>query len=75
MSTQIAVRLPDDMVAYVDELVAAGEASRAAVVTKALVRYRRQMLAERDAAIYSESGGYPDLDGWAGEARVIPPVD
>lgn len=74
VSTQIAVRLPDEIVAYVDELVAAGEASRAAVVTKALTRYRRQLLAERDAEIYRERGGYPVLDEWAAD-RDFPPVD
>lgn len=74
VSTQIAVRLPDDMVAYVDELVAAGEPSRAAVVTKALVRYRRQLQAEQDAAVYRETGGYPELEEWVGD-RTIPPLD
>ncbi|HEY9566208.1 MAG TPA: ribbon-helix-helix domain-containing protein [Nocardioides sp.] len=64
MSTQIAVRLPDDLVAYVDELVQAGESSRAAVVRKALWRYRRQLLAEQDAEIYRATGGYPDLEDW-----------
>lgn len=67
VSTQIAVRLPDDLVAYVDELVQAGEPSRAAVVGKALRRYRRQLLAERDAEIYRGTGGYPDLDDWGNE--------
>lgn len=73
VSTQIAVRLPDDLVAYVDELVSAGEPSRAAVVTKALKRYRRQLLAERDAEIYASQGGYPDLEGWS--VRPIPEPD
>jgi Arc/MetJ-type ribon-helix-helix transcriptional regulator len=39
MSKQIAVRLPEDLVRFVDEIVAAGDQpSRAAVVTKALER-------------------------------------
>ena len=39
MSTQIAVRLPDEMVAYLDAEVAAGRVpSRAAFVTSALER-------------------------------------
>ena len=45
MSTQIAVRLPDDLVAFVDDLVRHGDAaSRAAVVTQALERERRRKL-------------------------------
>jgi Arc/MetJ-type ribon-helix-helix transcriptional regulator len=69
MSTQIAVRLPDDIVAYVDEQVTAGVApSRAAVVTRALARERRREAAERDAHIYAASGGpneFDDLASWA----------
>ena len=70
VSTQIAVRLPDDLVAWIDEQVGAGAGSRAAVATKALRRYRRQLEAEHDAEIYRATGGYPDLDAmhvWADE--------
>lgn len=63
VSTQIAVRLPDDLVAWLDEQVAAGSGSRASVTTKALRRYRRQLVAERDAEIYRATGDYPDLEG------------
>lgn len=63
MTTQIAVRLPDDIVAFMDELVTGGhEPSRAAVVTKALDRTRRQAAAERDARIYAASQEPSDLD-------------
>lgn len=69
MSTQIAVRLPDDIVAYVDEQVSAGVApSRAAVVMRALENERRHEAAERDALIYASSGGvgeFDDLASWA----------
>jgi Arc/MetJ-type ribon-helix-helix transcriptional regulator len=52
MSTQIAIRLPDDLVDYVDQLVRHGDApSRAAVVARALRHERRQAAAARDAAI------------------------
>lgn len=62
MSTQIAVRLPDDLVAFVDSRVGAGlESSRAAVVTRALERERRRALAARDAEILAASGPDPDL--------------
>ncbi|HMS62681.1 MAG TPA: hypothetical protein PKD63_10405 [Solirubrobacteraceae bacterium] len=66
MTVQIAVRLPDDLVAFVDERVGAGlEPSRAAVVTRALERERRRAIATRDAEILAASGPDPDLDGLA----------
>lgn len=62
MSTQIAVRLADDVVRFLDQEVAAGHApSRAAVIARALDRERRRELAVHDAAIYAESGEDPDL--------------
>lgn len=62
MSTQIAVRLPDDLVEFLDAIVASGASpSRAAVVTTALERDFRRRLAERDAVVFSRDGGYPDL--------------
>ena len=69
MTIQIAVRLPDDIVAFVDEQVSSGAApSRAAVVARALERERRREAAERDAAIYAAQSAPHDLDGlgtWA----------
>jgi len=66
MSKQIAVRLPDDLVAFVDELVGSGrERSRAAVVSRALERERRRAIAERDAAILAATGADPGLAGLA----------
>jgi Arc/MetJ-type ribon-helix-helix transcriptional regulator len=69
MSTQIAVRLPDDLVAFVDGQVSSGSAtSRAAVVARALERERRREAAERDAEIYAagaESHELDDLAAWA----------
>ena len=62
MSTQIAVRLPDDLVAYVDALVHQGAGSRAAVVVRALHIYQQQLAGERDAKILEESGDYDDFD-------------
>lgn len=63
MSTQIAVRLPDDVVAFLDRTVAAGEApSRAALVTSAVEREMRRRLAEQDARILNESWTADDLD-------------
>jgi Arc/MetJ-type ribon-helix-helix transcriptional regulator len=63
MSRQIAVRLPDDIVDFVDGLVEQGEAtSRAAVVTQALNRERRRRLAAQDAAILARAGEDRDMD-------------
>jgi Arc/MetJ-type ribon-helix-helix transcriptional regulator len=65
MTTQIAVRLPDEMVEFLDQLVVQGEVkSRAAAVTRALELYRRRRMAEHDAAIYAGSKDR-DLDGLA----------
>ena len=64
MSTQIAVRLPDDTVAYLDRLVAEKKAaSRAEIIARALERERRREMAARDAAILAESREDPDLAG------------
>jgi len=75
MSRQIAVRLPDELVDFVDEVVHAGaERSRAAVVTRALERERRRIVAERDAEILSGNGQDPELAGLA-EHVIGLPVD
>lgn len=66
MTTQIALRLPDDLVAFIDEVVASGRfESRAALVTRELRRFQRRVAAERDAEIYRVEGDYPDLVGLA----------
>lgn len=66
MSQQIAVRLPDELIDFVDGLVKAGtEPSRAAVVTRALERERRRLVATRDAEILAATGPDPDLQGLA----------
>ena len=67
MSKQIAVRLPDDLVDFIDSLVNGGDAaSRAAVVSQAIRRERRRRGAERDAAIYAADRATPDADGLDG---------
>jgi Arc/MetJ-type ribon-helix-helix transcriptional regulator len=66
MSKQIAVRLPDDLIEYVDDVVGSGrEPSRAAVVKAALERERRRAFAARDAEILAATGPDPDLAGLA----------
>ena len=71
MSTQIAIRLPDDMVSELDSLVAAGEASsRASVIERALRRELRRHLAERDLRILeasSEDGELNAATAWVAE--------
>lgn len=63
MSTQIAVRLPDEMVAFLDRAVASGRASsRAAIVVSAVEREMRRLLAEQDAHVLGERGSADDLD-------------
>lgn len=75
MSKQIAVRLTDELVNFVDEVVGAGGArSRAAVVTQALERERRRAVAERDAAILARTGPDPELVGLAEYAAALPSV-
>lgn len=73
MSKQIAVRLPDELVDFVDEMVGSGaERSRAAVVIRALERERRRAVAARDAEILARSGPDPELAGLADYAAGLP---
>ena len=70
MTTQIAVRLPDELVAYVDNLVREGAGSRAAVVTRALNLYQQQLRGEQDARILEELGDYDDFDELVGHRSI-----
>jgi Arc/MetJ-type ribon-helix-helix transcriptional regulator len=70
MSVQIAVRLPDELVDYLDGLVRAGAGSRAAVVTRALKLYQQQLRGERDARILEEAGDYDDFDELVGHLSI-----
>lgn len=63
MSTQIAVRLPEDLVAFLDASVKSGVApSRAALVARAVEREMRRQRAEGDVAILRSAGAPDDLD-------------
>lgn len=63
MTTQIAVRLPDGMVAFLDRAVATGKAaSRAALVATSVEREMRRQAAEQDAQILRDQGAADDLD-------------
>ncbi|ELB91918.1 hypothetical protein [Rhodococcus opacus] len=70
MSVQIAVRLPDEIVAFVDGEVRDHRApSRAALVLRALEREQRRQVAARDAEILSRAPGGDDPDGLDDLAR------
>lgn len=63
MNVQIAVRLPDQMVSFLDQAVAAGKApSRAALVANAVEREMRRQAADSDAAILRETGPADERD-------------
>ena len=73
MSKQIAVRLPEDIVEFVDGLIRDGKAdSRAMVVTRALQRERRRSIAARDADILARAHRDADMDNLAGHVAHAP---
>lgn len=73
MSKQIAVRLPKDIVDFVDALVRDGQAdSRAVVVRRALERERRRSIAARDAEILARGGVDADMDSLAEHVAQAP---
>lgn len=73
MSRRIAVRLPDDLVEFVDEVVQRGDApSRDAVVAHALRHERRRVVAARDAEILSRVGADADFDALSAHAAALP---
>ena len=66
MTRQITVRLPDDLVDFVDSLVTTGAVtSRADAVARALLRERRREVALRDLAILEAHGRDDDLEALA----------
>jgi len=61
VSIQIAVRLPDDLVAYVDQAVAQGRVrSRADLVARLIARDARRQRAEQDLQRLIEQGALQD---------------
>jgi Arc/MetJ-type ribon-helix-helix transcriptional regulator len=74
VSTRIAVRLPEELVEFIDRLVSDGRAaSRAAVVSRALQRERRREIAARDAEILAAQGREDDdLDRLAAHVAPLP---
>lgn len=73
MSKQVTVRLPDELVDFMDSRVEGGDASgRAAVVAAALERERRRLIAERDAQILAQTQDDDDFDALAAYAARLP---
>lgn len=57
------MRLPDEVVAFLDRSVASGKApSRAALVSAAVEREMRLMAAQHDAEVLTDHGSADDLD-------------
>ena len=55
--TEITVRLPGELVEFIDRLVSEGRATSRVAVTQALQRERRRHIAARDATILASAGG------------------
>jgi Arc/MetJ-type ribon-helix-helix transcriptional regulator len=73
MTTQIALRLPDAVVEFVDAQVSIGAAkSRADFVGRAIRREQRRIAAEHDAEIYAQFGEDPELRGLAEYSAQLP---
>ncbi len=73
MTKRITVRLPKEIVDFVDGLMSEGEAkSRAVVVSQALERECRRVIATRDVALLYGSNGDPDMDRLAEHLAKTP---
>ena len=77
VSTQIAVRLPDELVAYVDQAVAAGRVkSRAELVSRLIARDARRQRAEEDVQRLIAAGALEDDEALAmAKATAATPLD
>jgi Arc/MetJ-type ribon-helix-helix transcriptional regulator len=72
MSIQIAVRLPEEVVEFVDAQVSGGAAkSRADFIGRAIKREQRRLAAERDLQILIEQP-YDEFDAMHGYAARLP---
>ncbi len=61
MSTQMTIRVDDDLAAFVDQAAKESGGSRADVINRAIRREVRRRAAEMDAQIYASSTD-PDLE-------------
>jgi Arc/MetJ-type ribon-helix-helix transcriptional regulator len=73
MTTQLAVRLPDELIERLDSLVPATHSSRSEAVRRAIEVYLYGLACERDAREYerlpltdAELSLVDDPDGWRG---------
>ncbi len=72
MSKQIAVRLPEEVVDFIDREVDQRHVeSRASFVLKALERERRRLIAARDAEILAEATADDDFDALAAHVSTL----
>ncbi len=71
MTVQVTVRLPDDVAAFIDETVAAGAGSRAAIIAAAVRRERRRQAEARDARIYAQQHADADADALAAYVQPL----
>jgi len=76
MTRRIAVRLPDDLAAAVEQIATARRTDRSSLVVAALRREVRREQQLRDIAILAATGGsaYPDLEDAIAWTAVHPAV-
>ncbi len=75
MTVQIALRLPEETVAYLDSQVRLGRAkSRADIVDRALAKERRREIAEKDleTILRHQKLGTGDFNGLADSVQSTP---
>jgi Arc/MetJ-type ribon-helix-helix transcriptional regulator len=77
MTTQIAIRLPDELVEFVDSMVRRGVVtSRAAFIARLLEREHRREQALEDVEIIKRVGPDPELNAIAKwQAENFPEID
>ena len=79
MTTPIAIRLDDDLTAFLDEVVADGQASnRTEAVRVALRKWQRERYIANDIAVLRKAKDDPDSDLAAWDAWATthqPPID
>ncbi len=78
MSSQIAVRLPGELVAELDSIVRSGqEPSRASIVEQALLReLKRRAWAKEVEVLTAQGSTYEDLEGLDDYlGRILDPLD
>ena len=76
VSTPIPVRLDDDDIEVLDQLVRLGlAADRSDAIKRGIDRDRRRLASMRDAAAYGRNGEDADLVGFAGRAARTPLTD